>query len=51
MKDVLACVLIILVCLGASTTLVVYSLRRINRVARMGNPSYRDIIGKRHGTA
>jgi len=40
---------IIIFCLGAATGLVLYSRRQIDRISRMKQSSYRDIMQDRHG--
>ena len=49
MLEIIIGVAIIAFCLGASSALVFYSRRQINRIARMKRSSYRDILQSKHG--
>ena len=40
---------VVLFCLTASSILVFYSRRQINRISRMNKSTYRDIIQERNG--
>ena len=49
MLDLIIGVTIIALCLGATTALLLYSTRLINRISRMKSSTYRDIAQDRHG--
>jgi hypothetical protein len=49
MLEIIIGIVIIVFCLGASSALVFYSRRQINRIARMKRSTYRDIIQSKHG--
>jgi hypothetical protein len=47
--EIIIGVTIIAFCLGATSALVFYSRRQINRIARMKRSTYRDIMHDKHG--
>jgi len=49
MRDVIIGIILIAFCVGATTTLVLYSRRLIHRISRMKSSTYRDIVQSRHG--
>ncbi len=49
MSDIIIGAVIIVFCLGASTGLVFYSRRLIEKISRLKSSTYRDILQDRHG--
>jgi hypothetical protein len=47
--DIIIGVVVIVFCLGASSVLVFYSRRQIEKISRMNRTTYRDIMQNRHG--